>query len=489
MVQPDVYKNFWDSVLWSFMQYIGDPGNFADYKPITFIGRIVAAIIGIIGIAIFAVPAGLIGSGFMDAISEDNKEKQLNQASIILHKRFRRSGQNNSWYKNEDGLKRNYKFVPRYKAMALLQVKTGLTLDELIATVNYCPDMRINNLSTTQRMADNPQDRLVVEHFPLNRAYGCFIDRGSDVTIVSTASFSHIGVGSSAFSLAAMGGFNIVSVEMDPCPDEPFGFFAMSKENLYLIGDYDIRENAESQALHFMDDLNNLKKNSTKRNRRHWFIFLHGSLKSEECQIHFRRNATDKKKRLTNRLINETENREYGSLVMSEDESVFNAIFEDIKKKLQERKVTIKGSEQNIVTEKDNFIRWKSFNDSNIMCRLGGGLDCNAFNIRIADEILVYCNFHLLIMKDIADSIKGCIEPEHPIDEDAKKCFLNGGDGYADDYGKTDVFETNPTKLKELLDLWKKDVLNRFEHLDLDGNEQADYAQHHRPPFWKRIFK
>ena len=73
--QPDVYDNGFKSVVWAFAQYIGDPGNFAETPPISFWGRIIACIVGVLGIAIFAVPAGLIGSGFTEAIEEDNKKK------------------------------------------------------------------------------------------------------------------------------------------------------------------------------------------------------------------------------------------------------------------------------------------------------------------------------------------------------------------------------------------------------------------------------
>ena len=59
--QPEVYDNGWRSVLWAFAQYIGDPGDFADTPPITFWGRVIAVIVGVLGVAIFAVPAGLIG--------------------------------------------------------------------------------------------------------------------------------------------------------------------------------------------------------------------------------------------------------------------------------------------------------------------------------------------------------------------------------------------------------------------------------------------
>ena len=69
-VQPDVYDNGWKSVVWAFAQYIGDPGNFADTPPVTLVGRLIACVIGILGIAIFAVPAGLIGSGFSDIMAK-----------------------------------------------------------------------------------------------------------------------------------------------------------------------------------------------------------------------------------------------------------------------------------------------------------------------------------------------------------------------------------------------------------------------------------
>lgn len=489
MAQPNVYTNLWDSCLWAFMSYIGDPGHFAEFVPVTIIGRVIAVLIGIIGIAIFAVPAGLIGSGFMDAIAEDRKEQQLKEASVVLHKRFRRIGQSNSWFLNEEGLKRVYKFVPRYRSLAYLQVKTGMTADEIIATVNYCPDMRLSNLASTERIADKPQDRLVVQHFPLNREYGCCIDRGSDVTIVAPAATSQMGSGNFAFSLAAMGGFNYVSKEIEPYPDEPFGFFSMDKSDLDIIGDYDIKENVESQALHFMDELRVFKKRSDQNNHRHWFIFILGTSKSLECQVNFWRLATDKKKRMSHRIVNNANNREYGSLVLNSDEDKLQNIFKEICDKLTEMKVTIREIEQNIVTELDNTDRWKSINDKNIMVRLGGGVDANAFSIRIAYEILIYNNTHLAIAKSMADAIKSQIEPEHEISESAKKSFMKEGDGYADDFDKEDVFQKSPQALREMIENKNAETREKYEHLDLDGNEQEDYAEHHQTPWYKKIIK
>ena len=68
-------------------------------------------------------------------------------------------------------------------------------MDRILETINYCPDLRLANLASTQRRTDNPQDSLVVVNFPLNNEYGCFLDRESDVTIVVPTALNEIGTG------------------------------------------------------------------------------------------------------------------------------------------------------------------------------------------------------------------------------------------------------------------------------------------------------
>jgi hypothetical protein len=187
------------------------------------------------------------------------------------------------------------------------------------------------------------------------------------------------------------------------------------------------------------------------------------------------------------RIARETQ--EYGSTVLQEDEEKLQQIYNEVKNALEEKNVTIRDIEQNIVVDMDNCDLLKGVGYSNIMCRVGGGLDCNALTIRLAYEIIVYNTSHLLILKDLADSIKNNIEKERDIPEEAKKCFLVEGDGFADDYGEEKVFNQSPQELKKMIEKGKKDALERFEKLDLDGNEQADYAEHHQQPKWKQLLK
>ena len=50
---------------------------------------------------------------------------------------------------------------------------------------------------------------------------------------------------------------------------------------------------------------------------------------------------------------------------------------------------------------------------------------------------------------------------------------MNEGDGYADDFLQTAVFENDPDALRDMIERKSKEARARFEHLDLDGNEQV----------------
>ena len=88
--QPEIYSDGFTSVAWAFAQYIGDPGGFADYAPITFGGKLIATIVGILGIAIFAVPAGIIGSAFVEVMDEERKADADNENIEKIRTSFRR---------------------------------------------------------------------------------------------------------------------------------------------------------------------------------------------------------------------------------------------------------------------------------------------------------------------------------------------------------------------------------------------------------------
>ena len=474
VAQPDVYANFWESLLWSFTSYLEDPPEHVlVHNPISMVGKIAWAFISILKIALFAVPAGLVASGFSDAVAKEEEEKKLYDASVAIRKTFNRMLQSTS----------SYKFVPRYRSLSYLQVKTGLNVNDIVDAVNYSPDLRLVNLSST--VPSNKQnDTLAVAHMPINTEYGCFINRDSNVTIISTSDI--VGPSNFAFSMAAMGCFNFVSKELSPSQLDALNFYLLSGDTLENVEDYELKENVESQALHFIDDLVSLKKQSMARGKKHWFFVVLGTLKTQDSHVHFSRLATAKAKNLSHRI--EIGGVAYASTVLKEDEDAFQSIVNEAVASLAECSVVINDVKQNVIALQDNANLYKAVQSKNLMVRLGGGVDCNAVTIRIGYEILVYDNAHLHKVKALADAIHNHIEKDRVVDEAiemaAKVCYEKKGPSFAEVYGADPVFESDPLKLKKQIDLWSKQALDKYEHLDLSGNPQPNFK-----PRKKRWFK
>ena len=217
--QPEVYSNGWKSVLWAFAQYIGDPGGFADTPPITFVGRVIACIIGVLGIAIFAVPAGLIGSAFSEVMEKDDRKSKSKGWAKRLRLAFERKSDRPTGYQR----------APRYVSIMEIMARIGLKEDEIINAVASDPHFRIINVASTHPLEDNAEDQLAVEHFAINTVYGQCIDRHSPVTIFSPSNIDDPVVGWWSYYLAKIGGFNYVSRELGET--RPYRSFYLYKED------------------------------------------------------------------------------------------------------------------------------------------------------------------------------------------------------------------------------------------------------------------
>jgi voltage-gated potassium channel len=202
--QPDVYNNGITSVVWAFAQYIGDPGGFADTPPVTFIGRIIACIIGLLGIALFAVPAGLVGAGFSEAMGKELHAEETAKNIAKLKAAFERKLDRPT----------GFQVVPQHLSICDIQAKMGMKIDDILDAVEKADCFRLINLAATQPIDEHPHDKLAVEHFLVNRPYGCCIDRHSKITIVSPSSLADPCIGNFSYYLALIGGFNYISREL-----------------------------------------------------------------------------------------------------------------------------------------------------------------------------------------------------------------------------------------------------------------------------------
>ena len=68
-VEPDTFGNFFEAVYWATVSLT--TMGYGDIYPVTTIGRIVTMVSSFVGIAIVALPAGIITAGYMDRIQKE----------------------------------------------------------------------------------------------------------------------------------------------------------------------------------------------------------------------------------------------------------------------------------------------------------------------------------------------------------------------------------------------------------------------------------
>lgn len=73
-VEPDSFGNFFDAVYWATVSLT--TVGYGDIYPVTVLGRIITMISSVFGIAIIALPSGIITAGFMDELNSQNSEKE-----------------------------------------------------------------------------------------------------------------------------------------------------------------------------------------------------------------------------------------------------------------------------------------------------------------------------------------------------------------------------------------------------------------------------
>lgn len=261
--QPELCENGWNTMVWAFAKYLGDPGGIADFPMVTFWGNLIAIIVGVLGIAIFAVPAGLISSGFIEVIEERRKNETTRKNVEKLHLAFERKLDRPT----------GFQVVPMFVSIADVQARLNMSVADVYDALSDAKDFRLINLADTQTIEQHPEDRLAIEHFPINRPYGVCINRGSKITIVSPSSYNDPVIGHFAYYVAKIGGFNYVSRELG---------ISRPYKSFYLINpDEDVPGLKE-----YMDDINSLSSQEES-----WIITLlaasGGSEPTYPTQFHF----------------------------------------------------------------------------------------------------------------------------------------------------------------------------------------------------------
>ena len=72
-VEPDSFNNFFEALYWATVSLT--TMGYGDIYPVTTIGRLVTMASSVFGIAIVALPSGIITAGYLDEINREQKEE------------------------------------------------------------------------------------------------------------------------------------------------------------------------------------------------------------------------------------------------------------------------------------------------------------------------------------------------------------------------------------------------------------------------------
>ncbi len=73
-VEPDSFRNFFDAVYWATVSLT--TVGYGDIYPVSTLGRVITMVSSVFGIAIVALPAGIITAGYMNEINKPKDDEE-----------------------------------------------------------------------------------------------------------------------------------------------------------------------------------------------------------------------------------------------------------------------------------------------------------------------------------------------------------------------------------------------------------------------------
>lgn len=188
------FNNILEVFVWSIGKYTGDYGSIAEITPISEMGKMIATVNGFLGIALFAVPAGLLASAFIEQLEEKRRKQIIDDRISAISKHFAK----------KTGGGKDFKFTafPRFASLDFLQVKFLLSEPEVMETIRESKNLRFRALKSKPENAYS--DIRIVESFHTNCSYGFRqFNEESKVVLINAIGENERGISHLAFTLAA----------------------------------------------------------------------------------------------------------------------------------------------------------------------------------------------------------------------------------------------------------------------------------------------
>ena len=174
--QPKSFENLYTSLWWGIDKYLTATGG-VDINPITLAGKFLAGVIAILGVGMFALPAGIIASGFIEEIEKDKLQKELISLESKLEYAF-----SVEYFVPVMNKKKvlNLSHLPRkWLSIEDIKYKIGISESSLIQVCEFSKKLRLKNVKI------DGLDTVGLEYVNSNRSYGQYINRNSKLTIVN----------------------------------------------------------------------------------------------------------------------------------------------------------------------------------------------------------------------------------------------------------------------------------------------------------------
>ena len=209
-IENSQFTSISQALLWSLAKFIGDIGGYGDFVPLTFTGKILATMNGILGIAIFALPAGIIGSGFVEEIEKRLKEKKALEDITLVKDVFSRDHmaevmRNKKKYDLESVRRKSLTYND-------LKYRLNLTDDDIAAIIDRHAGLRIRTLNVISP-SGTKSENIVAEFYEDNRIYGTFINKKSNFTVISPLSNDQPFLGHFTHAISERLNANYLSIE------------------------------------------------------------------------------------------------------------------------------------------------------------------------------------------------------------------------------------------------------------------------------------
>lgn len=173
--QPEAFPNLQTSMWWGVDKYLTTLGG--DVYPITPAGKFLGGFIAILGVGMFALPAGIVASGFIEEIEKEKLRKELvKKEQQLKHAFFVEYFVPVKNAKKKIGLSH----IPRkWLSLNDIKYKIGMTESSVMKVVESSNLFRLRNVKI------NGSDNAGLEYINLNKTYGQCINRNSKLTIVN----------------------------------------------------------------------------------------------------------------------------------------------------------------------------------------------------------------------------------------------------------------------------------------------------------------